>query len=60
MRQLTEDEIRKVFQKLASYIGDNVRILAEQGLFRLLKDRVFYVNSIQLLQLAEKLGKDRL
>lgn len=47
MRQLTEEETRVVFEKLAGYIGRNIAHLvdnaAEPHVFRLQKDRVYYV-----------------
>lgn len=47
MRQLTEDETRVVFEKLAGYIGRNITNLIDNKdtphVFRLQKDRVYYV-----------------
>lgn len=47
MRQLTEEETRVLFEKLAGYIGRNISNLVESKeqphVFRLQKDRVYYV-----------------
>lgn len=47
MRQLTEEETRVVFEKLAGYIGRNISYLVDNKeqphVFRLQKDRVYYV-----------------
>lgn len=47
MRQLTEEETRVVFEKLAAYIGRNISFLVDNKenphVFRLQKDRVYYV-----------------
>jgi len=48
MRPLTEDETKTFFEKLAKYIGRNIKYLLErqdgEWVFRLHKDRVYYVN----------------
>ncbi|SCV01224.1 LAMI_0G10110g1_1 [Lachancea mirantina] len=47
MRQLTEEETRVVFEKLAGYIGRNIKFLIgnkeQPFVFRLQKDRVYYI-----------------
>ncbi|KAG0684747.1 ribosome biosynthesis protein nip7 [Kluyveromyces marxianus] len=47
MRQLTEEETKVVFEKLAGYIGRNIVYLVDNQdqphVFRLQKDRVYYV-----------------
>lgn len=47
MRQLTEEETKVVFEKLAGYIGRNISFLVDNKelphVFRLQKDRVYYV-----------------
>ncbi|KAH3903472.1 60S ribosome subunit biogenesis protein NIP7 [Saccharomycodes ludwigii] len=44
MRQLTEEETKVVFEKLAGYIGRNIQYLVnDKYVFRLQKDRVYYV-----------------
>lgn len=47
MRQLTEEETKVVFEKLAGYIGRNIVYLVDNKenphVFRLQKDRVYYV-----------------
>lgn len=56
MRPLTEEETEKLFKKLATYIGDNVRLLLEREdgtyCFRLNRDRVYYCNEKLMLQAA--------
>ncbi|GMM35998.1 ribosome biosynthesis protein [Saccharomycopsis crataegensis] len=48
MRQLTEEETKVVFEKLANYIGRNIVYLIDNKenphVFRLQKDRVYYVS----------------
>lgn len=48
MRQLTEEETKVVFEKLAGYIGRNISFLVDNqeqpSVFRLQKDRVYYVS----------------
>ncbi|XP_037090464.1 60S ribosome subunit biogenesis protein NIP7 homolog [Pollicipes pollicipes] len=48
MRPLTADETKTFFEKVARYIGENIRLLLERpdGLycFRLHKDRVYYMS----------------
>lgn len=47
MRQLTEEETKVVFEKLAGYIGRNISYLVDNKehphVFRLQKDRVYYI-----------------
>lgn len=47
MRQLTEEETKVVFEKLAGYIGRNIASLINRTdgayCFRIQKDRVYYV-----------------
>ncbi|KAL6942399.1 ribosome biosynthesis protein nip7 [Hanseniaspora vineae] len=45
MRQLTEEETKVVFEKLAGYVGRNIQYLVnDTHVFRLQKDRVYYVS----------------
>lgn len=48
MRQLTEEETKTLFEKLANYIGRNIVYLVDNKeqphVFRLQKDRVYYVS----------------
>ncbi|KAL0237303.1 hypothetical protein PCE1_000700 [Barthelona sp. PCE] len=52
MRKLTEDETRLVFEKLAKFIGGNLRHLVERPdekyCFRMHKTRLFYMSENQL------------
>ncbi|GMM44141.1 ribosome biosynthesis protein [Pichia kluyveri] len=47
MRQLTEEETKVVFEKLANYIGRNIALLVNNEtnphVFRVQKDRVYYI-----------------
>eukprot|EP00128_Syssomonas_multiformis_P002279 Colp12_sorted_trinity150504_noHs@11607 len=63
MRPLTDEETKTFFEKLAKYIGANIKYLIErpdgQWCFRLHKDRVFYMNE-ELLRRATNIGRDNL
>mmetsp|Transcript_4333 Transcript_4333/g.11241 ORF Transcript_4333/g.11241 Transcript_4333/m.11241 type:complete len:181 (+) Transcript_4333:86-628(+) len=63
MRPLTEDEMKTFFEKLAKFIGENVRLLLERPdgdwCFRLHNDRVYYM-SVDLLKLAMSVPRDNL
>eukprot|EP01147_Barroeca_monosierra_P008785 gene8785-1160_t len=63
MRPLTEAETTTFFEKLARYIGSNIRTLLErpdgQWCFRLHKDRVFYMSE-QTMRLATNIGRENL
>ena len=63
MRPLTEDELRKLYEKLHKYIGKNLRRLVErqdgQYCFRLHKDRVYYLPE-HILRLSTNVGNDEL
>lgn len=55
MRPLTDDETEKLFEKLAKYIGENIKLLLENDdrvyCFRLHRDRVYYADE-QLMRTA--------
>ena len=63
MRPLTEDETKTFFGKLAKFLGSNIKFLIEREdgeyVFRLHKDRVYYINS-EVLKMAAHIGKDEL
>lgn len=63
MRPLTEEETRQVFEKLAKFIGANIKQLitpdCESHVFRLQKDRVYYVSESVMLR-ATSVARDRL
>jgi 60S ribosome subunit biogenesis protein NIP7 len=63
MRPLTEDETKNFFGKLAKFLGSNIKFLIEREdgeyVFRLHKDRVYYINS-EVLKMAAHIGKDEL
>lgn len=48
MRPLTEEETRKVFEKLANYIGSNIKLMIDRAdepyCFRIQRDRVYYLS----------------
>ncbi|EGD76662.1 hypothetical protein PTSG_08012 [Salpingoeca rosetta] len=63
MRPLTEDETTVFFEKLARYIGPNIRLLLDRPdgpyCFRLHKDRVYYVSEA-IMRLATNCARDNL
>jgi len=63
MRPLTEEETKNFFGKLAKFLGSNIKFLIEREdgeyVFRLHKDRVYYINS-EVLKMAAHIGKDEL
>ncbi len=63
MRPLTDEETRIFFEKLAKYIGDNVKLLIDRPdgtyCFRLHEERVFYVNE-ELMRRAENIAREDL
>jgi len=63
MRPLTEEETRIFFEKLAKYIGRNIKYLIdrkdENYVFRLHKDRVYYVSEA-LMRKATNVGRAEL
>jgi 60S ribosome subunit biogenesis protein NIP7 len=63
MRPLTDEEMRKLFEKLQAFIGQNVEKLIdredEPHTFRLMKDRVFYLSESQM-KLATNISRDNL
>merc|ERR1719424_1128634 len=63
MRPLTEDETKKVFEKLAKFIGRNIEMMINRSdelyCFRIVKDRVFYISESNM-RLASNIGRDNL
>ncbi|XP_043279923.1 60S ribosome subunit biogenesis protein NIP7 homolog [Venturia canescens] len=63
MRRLSEERTKLVFEKLAKYIGDNVKVLVDRPdgtfCFREKKDRVYYVSE-KILALASTVAPDHL
>uniref|UniRef100_A0A6A7G7S9 60S ribosome subunit biogenesis protein NIP7 homolog n=1 Tax=Hirondellea gigas TaxID=1518452 RepID=A0A6A7G7S9_9CRUS len=63
MRPLTEEETRIFFEKLAKFIGRNIKQLVdrpdENHVFRLHKDRVYYVSET-VMKTAQLLTRDKL
>jgi 60S ribosome subunit biogenesis protein NIP7 len=63
MRPLTEDETKTFFGTLAKFLGSNIKFLIDREdgeyVFRLHKDRVYYINS-EVLKMASHIGKEEL
>ena len=63
MRVLTDEETKVFFTKLSEYICANIKFLIERSdepyVFRLIKDRVFYMSEA-LMKLASNVGRDQL
>ncbi|KAK4536604.1 hypothetical protein CDCA_CDCA09G2629 [Cyanidium caldarium] len=63
MRPLTEDETRLVLEKLAHFMGKNIKLLIErtdeEHCFRLHNDRVYYM-PVRLMLAALTVSRDRL
>ena len=68
MRPLTEDETKTLFAKLANYTGNSLKNLiaplddspnADRYVFRLVKDRVFYIR-LSLANIATSIAREKL
>ncbi|PHH82448.1 hypothetical protein CDD82_5946 [Ophiocordyceps australis] len=68
MRPLTEEESKTLFTKLANYTGSSLKNLiaplddspnADRYVFRLVKDRVYYVR-LSIANLATSIVRDKL
>eukprot|EP00456_Euglypha_rotunda_P016535 TRINITY_DN1547_c0_g1_i5.p1 TRINITY_DN1547_c0_g1~~TRINITY_DN1547_c0_g1_i5.p1 ORF type:complete len:271 (+),score=37.42 TRINITY_DN1547_c0_g1_i5:89-814(+) len=63
MRPLSEEETRTFFEKLAKYIGRNIKFLVDRAddehCFRLHKDKVYYM-SVNLMKSVAKFSRDLL
>lgn len=63
MRVLTEEETKTFFDKLAKWLGSNIKFLIDREdgdyVFRLHRDRVYYLNS-EVLKMASHIGRDEL
>ncbi len=66
MRPLSEEETRIFFEKLAKYVGRNIKLMlqaktkdGEEYVFRLHKNKVYYL-STSMLKLATNISFDRL
>jgi len=63
MRPLTEEETKTFFEKLAKYIGRNIKLLIDRPdgeyCFRLQNDRVYYL-SASLLTLSQSFPRENL
>lgn len=63
MRPLTDEEMRTFFEKLQSFLGQNINKLIDRGgeqyTFRIIKDRVYYISETHL-KLASNIGRDNL
>eukprot|EP00347_Sterkiella_histriomuscorum_P014303 403361389 len=63
MRPLTEDETKTFFNKLAKFMGSNIKFLIDREdgdyVFRLHHNKVFYLDS-SVLKMASHIGRDEL
>ena len=63
MRVLSEEETQKFFEKLAKFLGSNIKFLVDREdgefVFRLHFSRVYYLNS-EVLKMAAHVGRDEL
>ena len=63
MRPLTEEEAKSLFEKLAKYVGENLKLLLERTdgnwVFRYHRDRVYYVNET-IMKKATNIGRKEL
>ena len=63
MRALTDDETKAFFEKLAKFLGSNIKYLIEREdgeyVFRLHRERIYYM-SAEVLKWASHCGKDQL
>eukprot|EP00455_Lapot_gusevi_P050966 TRINITY_DN74_c0_g1_i1.p1 TRINITY_DN74_c0_g1~~TRINITY_DN74_c0_g1_i1.p1 ORF type:complete len:197 (+),score=51.88 TRINITY_DN74_c0_g1_i1:49-591(+) len=63
MRPLTEEETKTFFEKLAKYIGRNIKFLIDRPdetyCFRVHNDRVYYLSE-SLFKVANSVGRDEL
>ena len=63
MRVLTEEETQVFFEKLAKYLGSNIKFLVDREdgeyVFRLHRERIYYLNA-EVLKMASHVGKDEL
>jgi 60S ribosome subunit biogenesis protein NIP7 len=63
MRPLTDEEMRAFFEKLQTYVGQNITKLIDRSdepyTFRLIKDRVYYLSESQM-KLASNIARDHL
>ncbi|XP_039251971.1 60S ribosome subunit biogenesis protein NIP7 homolog [Styela clava] len=63
MRPLTEDETKTLFEKLAKYIGENIKLLIDRPdgvyCFRLHRDRVYYVSE-EIMKRATNVCRENL
>jgi 60S ribosome subunit biogenesis protein NIP7 len=63
MRQLTEEETRNLFAKLALFLGENLKYLIdredEDHVFRLQDQKIYYMSK-SVLDIAQLVGRDEL
>ena len=63
MRALTDDETKIFFDKLAKFLGSNIKFLIEREdgdfVFRLHKEKIYYLNA-EVLKMAAHIGRDEL
>ena len=63
MRALTDNETKIFFDKLAKFLGSNIKFLIDREdgdfVFRLHNSRVYYINA-EVLKMASHIGKEEL
>ncbi len=63
MRALTDEETKVFFDKLAKFLGSNIKFLIEREdgdfVFRLHKEKIYYINT-EVLKMATHIGKEEL
>ena len=63
MRALTDDETKIFFDKLAKFLGSNIKFLIDREdgdfVFRLHREKVYYVNT-EVLKMSAHIGRDEL
>jgi len=63
MRVLTDEETKAFFDKLAKFLGSNIKFLVDREdgdfVFRLHKEKIYYMNC-EVLKMSTHFGKDAL
>lgn len=63
MRPLTDEETKTFFEKLAKFLGGNIKFLIdrkdEAHVFRIVKDRVYYMSE-SLMKISTAFSRDNL
>ena len=63
MRPLTDEETKILFEKLAKFIGANIKFLIdrkdEPHVFRIIRDRVYYMSEM-MMKISTAFARDNL